>query len=126
MINLGSVEVFVTITPQAKEELERQLKLTENDNLCVRIFVMIDRYAGFAYDLEFSERNENDYYAKVDGIPVVVDRSFLEYVKGMEIDYDKEKHEFSLINKKPAYNCVPGSKYECPSCNLYEEAKSKL
>ncbi len=124
MINLGSVDVFVTITPRAKEELLRQLELAGDKDLAVRIFVMLDRFAGFAFDLEFSKKNENDYFAKVDDIPVIVDRSFLEYVKGMEIDYNPETHEFSLINRKPSYNCVPGSKYECPSCNLYQEANS--
>lgn len=122
MINLGSVDVFVTITPEAKKELLRQLQMAKDDDLAVRIFVMLDRYAGFAFDLEFSKRTEDDYYAKVDDIPVIVDKSFLEYVKGMEIDYDSDAHEFSLVNRKPSYNCVPGSKYECPSCNLYQEA----
>ncbi len=120
MINLGAVEVFVTITEEARTELKRQLKLSEHTDQVVRIFVMIDRFAGFVYDLEFSKRGAEDYYAIVDGIPLVVERSSLEYVKGMEIDYNKDKHEFSLINKHPTYNCVPGSKFECPSCNLYQ------
>ena len=124
MITLGSVDVFVTITPAARKELKRQLELAKDKNLAVRIFVMLDRFAGFAFDLEFSKPTSNDYQAKVDDIPIVVDKSFLEYVKGMEIDYDPESHEFSLVNKKPTYNCVPGSKFECPTCNLYLEANS--
>lgn len=120
MIGLDSVDVFVEVTPSARKELLRQIKLTKEE-LGVRIFVMLDRFAGFAFDLELSTPDKDDYVAKVDGLDIMVDKSFLEYVKGMKIDYDQEAHEFSLTNEKPQYNCVPGSKYECPSCNLYED-----
>jgi iron-sulfur cluster assembly accessory protein len=122
MIGLSSVDVFVEFTDSAKKEIKRQIELTNDKDLGVRIFVMLDKFAGFAFDLEFSKADpEEDYVAKVDGIPVMVDKTFLEYVKGMSIDYDPEAHEFSLKNEKPQYNCVPGTKYECPSCNLYED-----
>ncbi len=121
LIDLGSIDVFVEITESANKELKRQINLTKEEGLGVRIYVILDRFSGFAFDLELSKPEENDYQAVVDGIPILVNKAFVDYVKGMKIDYDKEKHEFSLKNEKPQYNCVPGSKYECPSCNLYED-----
>ena len=41
----------------------------------------------------------------------------------MSIDYDSEVPTFSFLNENPTYNCVPGAKFECPSCNLYDERK---
>ena len=121
MIDLNSIDVFVEITDSANKELKRQINNTKEEGLGVRIFVLLDRFSGFAFDLELSKKSDNDYMATVDGIPILVDNTFVDYVKGMKIDYDSEKHEFSLKNEKPQYNCVPGSKYECPSCNLYED-----
>ncbi|MDH5403093.1 MAG: hypothetical protein OEZ01_04520 [Candidatus Heimdallarchaeota archaeon] len=121
MIGLGTVDTFVDLTINAKEEIKRQLELSKDREAGVRIQVILDRYSGFIFDLEFDKIRENDYKVLIDGIPVITDKSYLEYVRGMKIDFDGSIPAFSLINEKPTYNCVPGSKYECPSCNLYEE-----
>jgi len=122
-IPLGTVDKFVDITPAAKQEIRRQLELHTEPNASVRIVVVIDRYSGYIFDLEFDTPNENDHKIVVDGIPIVAHKSFMEYIKGMKIDYDPEIPSFSMNNENPTYNCVPGAKYECPSCNLYEERK---
>ena len=121
MINLNTVKTFIAISQEAEQEIQRQLKLMKKKGIGVRIYVILDKFAGFAYDLEFDFPDKNnDTVVKVDGINLIVDKGSLDYVKGMKINYDIENKQFSLINEKPEYNCVPGSKYECPSCNLYE------
>ena len=121
MIGLTSVEVFVTMSSQARNELLRQIENSMEEGIGVRIIAILDRYSGFAFDLELDYPEKNDHLQKVDGLPIIVDKTFLEYVKGMKIEFDQDKNEFSLLNENPQYNCVPGSKYECPSCNLYEK-----
>ncbi|MCY3412538.1 MAG: iron-sulfur cluster biosynthesis family protein [Candidatus Heimdallarchaeota archaeon] len=123
MFEFGTVETFVDISKEAKTEIKRQLSLHSDPDAGVRIIVVIDRYVGHVYDLEFDNAKENDHKALVDGIPIHVNTSLLDFVKGMKIEYDPEEHVFSLKNENPSYNCVPGAKFECPSCNLYDERK---
>ena len=123
MIGLGTIDTFVDLTQEAKQEIRRQLALHKDQDVGVRIIVVLDRYSGFVFDLEFDKPGDEDYVAKIDQIPVLTNKSFLEYVRGMKIDYDPEVPTFLLKNEQPAYNCVPGAKFECPTCNLYEERK---
>lgn len=123
MIGLGTVDTFIDLSHSAKEEIKRQLALHTDPDAGVRVIVVIDRYSGYVFDLEFDTPRDSDYTVKIDGIPVFTEKLFLDYVKGMKIDYDPTIPSFSLNNEQPAYNCVPGTKYECPSCNLYEERK---
>ncbi|MHA2501376.1 MAG: hypothetical protein ACXAE3_00700 [Candidatus Kariarchaeaceae archaeon] len=127
-IPLGTVDKFVDIKPAAKIEIKRQLSLHKNPDAGVRIIVVIDRYTGYVFDLEFDVPGENDHQIVVDGIPVFTHRTYMDYVKGMAIDFEAPEVEggegvFTMLNENPAYNCVPGAKFECPSCNLYEERK---
>jgi Fe-S cluster assembly iron-binding protein IscA len=83
---------------------------------------------GYVFDLEFDTPGENDHKIIVDGIPVFTHKTFMDFVKGMAIDFEPAENEsedgmFTLLNENPNYNCVPGAKFECPSCNLYEERK---
>lgn len=123
MIEFGTVETFVDISDIAKVEIRRQLELHKDKNAGVRIIFVMDRYAGHVYDLEFDIPREDDYKASVDSIPIHTSKANLDFVKGMKIDYDSKEHVFSMVNEAPQYNCVPGAKFECPSCNLYEERK---
>ncbi len=123
MIGLGTVDTFVSLSLEAKEEIKRQLKLHNDPNAGVRIIVVLDRYAGHVYDLEFDTPDDSDYKATVDNIPIFTNKAYIDFIKGMRIDYDKEEHIFSMLNESPQYNCVPGAKFECPSCNLYDERK---
>jgi len=122
-IPLGTVDKFVDIKPAAKEEFRKQLSLHKDPDAAVRIIVVIDRYSGYVFDLEFDTPNPEDHKIIVDGIPIVTHKSYMDYVKGMAIDYDPDVPAFSFHNENPTYNCVPGAKFECPTCNLYEERK---
>lgn len=123
-IELGTVDTFVDLTPAAKKEIREQLQKHKDPNAGVRIHVIIDRYSGYVFDLAFDTPNpEKDHQITIDGIPVFTHKSFMEYVKGMKIDFDPDVPAFSLNNDNPSYNCVPGAKFECPTCNLYEERK---
>ncbi len=123
MINLGTVDTFIDISAVAKNEIKRQLALHKDETAGVRIHVVIDRYSGYVFDLEFDTPDDSDYQAKIDNILIFTDKMYLDYVKGMKIDYDRSVPAFIFKNENPSYNCVPGSKFECPSCNLYEERK---
>ena len=127
-IPLGTVDKFVDIKPAAKVEIKRQLGLHSDPNAGVRIIVVIDRYVGYVFDLEFDLATEADHKIVVDGIPVFTHKTFMDFVKGMAIDFEPPATEnedgvFTLLNENPTYNCVPGAKFECPSCNLYDERK---
>ena len=123
MINFETVDTFVDMTEDAKNEIKRQLALHKDKEAGLRIIVVIDRYTGYVFDLEFDSPNDDDFRITIDGIPVFTHKTYLDYVKGMKIDYDDSVPTFMLKNEHPNYNCVPGAKYECPSCNLYEERK---
>ena len=120
-IPLGTVKTFVDLTPAAKEEIRRQLSLHKDPDAGVRIIVVIDRYAGFVFDLEFDTPTDDDHKITIDKIPIFTHKSYMEYVMGMKIDFDPKVPTFTFVNENPSYNCVPGTKFECPSCSLYAE-----
>ena len=91
MIGLNSFDVFVDLTENARSELTKQIKLTQDENLGLRIFVMFDPYEGFALDLKLDHvEPQGDYMAKVDKINIIVDKTFLKDVKGIKIDYHED------------------------------------
>ncbi|MHA2031085.1 MAG: iron-sulfur cluster biosynthesis family protein [Candidatus Kariarchaeaceae archaeon] len=124
MINLGTVDTIIEATKEAKIEIRRQLQLHTNPEAGVRIHVVIDRYSGYIFDLEFDVEKENDFKVTLDGIQFFTDKMYLDYITGMKIDFDAEVPTFLFKNENPSYNCVPGAKFECPSCNLYDERKN--
>jgi len=123
MIGLGTVDTVIDITVPAKEEIKRQLKLHKDDKAGVRINVVIDRYAGYVFDLEFDNEKDDDFKVTIDGIRFFTNKMYVDYVRGMKIDFDAEAPTFLFKNENPTYNCVPGTKFECPTCNLYDERK---
>ena len=118
MYDFGVVDTFIDLSPSAKKEILRQLNLHHDPEAGVRIIVVIDRYVGYVFDLEFDIPKPNDHVAKIDGIKIFTNKTFLDFVKGMKVDFDISSGTFSLKNENPTYNCVPGAKFECPSCNL--------
>ena len=117
---LGTIDSPLSMTKAAKDEIRRQLSLLDNSEVAVRVLVVLDRFTGFVFDLEFDQQEEDDKVYTIDGIKVVIDKSMAEYIKGMKVDFNPEIPSFTFNNENPAYNCVPGSKYNCPSCNLYD------
>ena len=121
MINLGTVDTVIDVTNEAKTEIRRQIALHSDPNVGVRIHVVIDRYSGFVFDLEFDNEKDEDFKVTIDGIKFFTNKLYLDYVTGMKIDYESETPAFVFKNENPTYNCVPGAKFECPTCNLYDE-----
>ena len=75
MIGLGTVETFIDLTTVAKDEIKRQLQLHSNKNAGVRVIVVIDRYSGYVFDLEFDTPKEGDHQIKIDGIPIFTEKT---------------------------------------------------
>ena len=124
MINLGTVDTVIDVTKEAKVEIKRQLKLHSDPNVGVRIHVVIDRYSGYVFDLEFDNESEDDFKVTIDDIRFFTNKMYLDYVTGMKIDFEAETPSFIFKNENPNYNCVPGAKFECPTCNLYDDRKN--
>ena len=125
MIDLGTVDTFINFTPKAKREIKRQLELNNVPDEGVRVIVVLDRYAGFVFDLEFGLPDIDDHFSIIDDIKVFTKKTFLQYIKGMRIDYNHDIPSFVFHNDEPSYNCVPGSKFECPSCDLWKNKDAK-
>ena len=111
-IPLGTIDTFIDMSQSAKAEIKRQLALHSDPNAGVRIHVVIDRYSGYVFDLEFDTVTEDDHQIIIDGIPVFTHKTYMDYVMGMKIEYDPSIPTFSLKNENPSYNCVPGAKFE--------------
>ena len=77
-IPLGTVDKFIDIKPAAKEEIRRQLALHTDPNASVRILVVIDRYSGYVFDLEFDTPDPDDHKIVIDGIPIVAHKSYMD------------------------------------------------
>lgn len=121
MINFETVDTIIDVTSEAKTEIKRQLALHSDPNAGVRIHVVMDRYSGFVFDLEFDTEEDDDFKVSIDNIRFHTSKMFLDYITGMKIDFDSTVPSFIFKNENPSYNCVPGAKFECPTCNLYDD-----
>ncbi len=78
----------VILSAEAVEELKK-IK-TEQDianDMMLRIGVKGGGCAGFSYILGFDSKKENDEEYVFEDMPVIIDKSHLMYLAGMQLDY---------------------------------------
>ncbi len=105
----------IKITPAAAEQL-KQLVDQEEDIQGVRIFVAGGGCGGMNYGMTFvEEANDRDCTLTTDeGLKVFVDAVALDFLKGVEIDYQEQGLNRSFVFRN-AFQAMGGSG-ACGSC----------
>jgi len=104
----------IGFTTSALEELHRlhdNLELKEDAVL--RIGVKGGGCSGMSYLLAFDKKEEGDNMYSLDGIPVVMNKAYVMYVIGMEIDWENglANRGFSFNNPNASSTCGCGQSF---------------
>jgi len=99
-LSLEDQDIKVNITDIAHENAEEIMKLKENDNLLV--MVRGSCWGDRAFGIVLDEQQATDHYIyEVEGKYIAIPRGTEDFVKELEIDYEKTKlYEALVVNTK--------------------------
>jgi iron-sulfur cluster assembly protein len=99
----------VSLTESAARQIKKQLE-KRGKGIGLKLGVRKSGCSGYAYALDYADNlNENDAVFEDFGVKVIVPKSDLEYVNGIELDYRKEgineAFQFNNPNVKGTCGC---------------------
>jgi iron-sulfur cluster assembly protein len=100
----------IKITPSAVKEIKRLMESTDiQPNQALRIGVKGGGCSGLSYLLAFDEVKDTDTHYNVDGAEIVMEKSHVMYVIGMQVDYadglNSRGFTFTNPNAKETCGC---------------------
>lgn len=113
-----AVDMPLTITDTAVEELKRILERKGNPDLALRVFVSPGGCSGLSYGMSFEENlSDDDFVVERDGVKIVVDEVSLMYVDGSELDYIDALMGggFTVYNPNAVKTCSCGHSFDTGS-----------
>jgi iron-sulfur cluster assembly protein len=104
----------VILTQGAITALQR-IRQDENipEDYCLRIGVKGGGCSGFSYVMAFDKLQDNDQVYEIGGLKVLMEKSHLLYLMGMEIDWIEglENRGFSFANPNATDTCGCGTSF---------------
>ncbi len=107
-------EAPISFTDGAKEELNRLMEtLNIGEKQGLRIGVKGGGCAGLSYLLAFDHEEEGDNIYTIDGIRVLMKKSSLMYLVGMQVDWEEGLNNkgFTFSNPNAAETCGCGESF---------------
>ena len=102
----------IEITENAQDYIAKVIK---NDNAkYFRITVLGGGCAGFQYKFDFdNNKNNDDIILKTSEVPIIIDTTSLEFIKGSKIDYVNELigSSFKITNPQASSSCGCGTSF---------------
>ena len=106
----------VTLTPSAVTKVRELLAdpSEEQTGRALRIAVRGGGCSGFQYALAFDQPDEDDHHFEFDGVPVVVDKTSMQFVFGSEVDWvdGLQGAGFQVNNPNVVAACGCGSSFQ--------------
>ena len=112
---ISQQESVVTLTQSAAEHIRSmQSEQTESAGKALRIYVEGGGCSGLQYGMVFDEKRDGDLAFESLGVPVVVDATSAEYVRGAVIDYSDALTAggFKIQNPRARSSCGCGKSFE--------------
>lgn len=109
------VEPVVLLTEPAAHQVREMLsKESEPAGKGLRVFVEAGGCSGFQYGMTFDEKREGDHAAEFFGVPVLVDGTSAEYLKGAVVDFSDALTGggFKISNPRARTSCGCGKSFE--------------
>lgn len=106
---------LVKLTESAASQIKEMLaKETENAGKGLRVFVEAGGCSGFQYGMTFDEKREGDFATEFHGVPVLVDSTSAEYLRGAVVDYSDALTGggFKISNPQARSSCGCGKSFE--------------
>lgn len=105
--------MYLKITQKAKQRFKEQLE-QRGKGIGIVVGVKKTGCSGYAYTLEFAEKNNFDDYLSIhDDLYVWVTKDAYKYIDGMTIDYIKQgfNEKFEFINPNENQRCGCGQSF---------------
>ncbi len=108
-------QATVSLTAEAKAQLQQLLAHENNPKLGLRVFVSGGGCSGLQYGMAFDDsiRAEDDV-VEVDGVKVIIDEQSVQHIRGSEIDYVNSLMGagFTVHNPNATHSCSCGHSFD--------------
>ncbi len=101
----------IKLTTAAVDKVKNIMKDAEKDTCVLRVGILSGGCTGYAYDLSIEdESKKGDIHFEQEGINIVVDKSSINLLDGVEIDFvdDSKESGFKFTNPQPEGGCGCG------------------
>ncbi len=108
------VEVELTVTPSAREQLLKLRAQSHAEGKALRIYVQGGGCSGLTYGMQFDEVGESDQTLEVgDGLSVIVDPASAPMLNGVTVDFllSLEASGFKIKNPNAKSTCSCGKSF---------------
>jgi iron-sulfur cluster assembly protein len=104
----------VTLTPAAVGKVRELLGDEPEQGRALRVAVRGGGCSGFQYALAFDQADDDDHRFEFDGVPVVVDKTSMQFVFGSEVDWvdGLQGAGFQVNNPNVVAACGCGSSFQ--------------
>jgi len=104
----------LAFTPFAIQKVKEAIKQRGKTNPTLKVSVLAGGCSGFMYDLQFLDKPlKEDLHFKQDGVNIAVDKSSMDMLSGIEIDYLDTLNEsgFKFQNPNASAGCGCGKSF---------------
>jgi len=108
-------ESVLSVTRSAADQIRSmQAAQTENAGKVLRVYVEGGGCSGLQYGMVFDEKRDGDSLSEWFGVPVLVDATSADYLRGCVIDYSDALTGggFKIQNPKAKSSCGCGKSFE--------------
>ena len=119
-MDASGVDLMITLTDTAEQELRRLVAGQESPDIALRVFVSPGGCSGMSYGMAFDdEEQEGDQVFDHDGVRVRVDEMSAMYLEGSEIDFVDQLMGggFAIHNPNAVRSCACGHSFDTGSDN---------
>jgi iron-sulfur cluster assembly protein len=109
---------MLTVTPEAKAQIQALLKRADNPQTALRVFVSPGGCSGMSYGMTLDDQEqEGDQLIEDDGVRLVVDEMSAMYLAGAQIDYSNSLMGggFAIQNPNAVKSCACGHSFDTGS-----------
>lgn len=104
-------DVILSLTDDAAAEVKSRLA-TQGNGIGLRLAVEEGGCSGFQYSLGFEEKQPSDVEYVHKGVPIFVDSSSVEYVRGSILEFSSELLRGGFMIQNPnVHSCGCGSSF---------------
>jgi iron-sulfur cluster assembly protein len=115
MSTAAQSEEVVRLTESAANQIKEMLaKESDSAGKGLRVFVEAGGCSGFQYGMTLDEQRDGDVNIQFHGVPVLVDSTSAEYLRGAVVDYSDALTGggFKISNPKARSSCGCGKSFE--------------
>lgn len=93
---------LLTITPKAAERIKSLMGKRQEPTAGLKLGTRVAGCSGFMYELDFvADANPEDVVVDVDGVRLFLQADSVQYLKGVEMDFEEDKFATGFVFNNP-------------------------